>query len=367
MKRVILTVTIWLAIINAFAVLAANRLNLKDDTAYAWINPTLVEQEQTLDLVRLHSRWDSFWLLSVADTGYRYEKGAETDSNIVFFPIFPALVRFVTGITGGDFLLGGWLVSIIFLFLSAGMFYKLVQSFHPNVDPMHAIFFFLIFPTAFFLNAVYTESTYLFFSIATFFFLFQKRFWLAGLFAFFASLTRITGLVLFLPLLWEYVRYLRGGQRFSFQSLAVLFPIAGTGIFFLYHALRFGDGLLFFKVQNAWGRAFEINVGHFLLFSPPATANLILDTCIVVASLVGILVAIRRGWHSYALYMFAVLATALATGTMMSINRYALLLFPLPILLASVRSTEAKFGWALISTLLLTLYTTLFVNWYWAG
>ena len=65
--------------------------------------------------------------------------------------------------------------------------------------------------------------------------------------------------------------------------------------------------------------------------------------------------------------MFATLAIALSTGKIMSIGRYILVLFPIYILLASIKSETVRFAYALLSTLLLSMYVILFVNGYWAG
>jgi Gpi18-like mannosyltransferase len=73
----------------------------------------------------------------------------------------------------------------------------LVKEFHPEIDPYLPIIFLLIFPTAFFLNAVYTESLFLFLSLATFYYALKKNFFSAGIFGFFASLTRLASFASF--------------------------------------------------------------------------------------------------------------------------------------------------------------------------
>ena len=65
--------------------------------------------------------------------------------------------------------------------------------------------------------------------------------------------------------------------------------------------------------------------------------------------------------------MLATIAVALSTGTFMSIGRYILVLFPIYILLASTKNQYLQQTWIFISTLLLAIYTILFVNNYWAG
>ncbi len=71
--------------------------------------------------------------------------------------------------------------------------------------------------------------------------------------------------------------------------------------------------------------------------------------------------------EAYGLYMLVSIATALISGTLMSIGRYLLVLFPLYILGASVKNQYLRQSWILLSVLLLGMDITLFVNNYWAG
>jgi len=161
MKKTLFFFLFWLLLINVFALLVLNRLNLKGDTAYAWIDPQKTVQEQSWNPVSLHARWDSVFYTDIAEHGYHLTPG-DTLSNIVFFPLYPLLLRALAPLTGGNFILAGWLVSIFSSMGAVIVFYKLLKEFHPSINPETPIFYLLIFPTAFFLNAVYTESLFLF-------------------------------------------------------------------------------------------------------------------------------------------------------------------------------------------------------------
>jgi hypothetical protein len=65
--------------------------------------------------------------------------------------------------------------------------------------------------------------------------------------------------------------------------------------------------------------------------------------------------------------MLATIAVALGSGTTMSIGRYILVLFPMYIAFASIKSEYIRWGWLLFSGLLFALYTILFVHGHWAG
>lgn len=368
MKKVIFIFLLWLLIINIFALFSLNRFNLKGDTAYIWIDPGKFHQEQTWNPISLHAKWDSFWYLDIAQNGYSF-KGAKKLSNIVFLPLYPFLIRVISFFTAGNLVLAGWILSSVSLLLALLYLFKLVKEFHPKIDPYLPIIFLLIFPTAFFLNAVYTESLFLFLSLATFYYALKRNFFWASVFGFFASLTRITGVLLFIPLAWEYLKSydFNLARSLNPKLLSIFLIPIGTLSFFLYHYFRFNDIFLFFRVEGWWGRMFKLNKSHFLLFSNSAIVNFCFDVSFVIFAIVILYFVFKELRVSYGLYMLATLAIILSTGTLMSIGRYILVLFPIYILLASVKNQYLRQSWIFTSILLLAMYTILFVNNYWAG
>ncbi len=205
--------------------------------------------------------------------------------------------------------------------------------------------------------------------MATFYYGFKKNFLLAGIFGLFASLTKITGLLLFIPLLWEFLKNYNFNliRCFNLKLLSIfLIPIGTLGIFLFYY-FKFDDFLLFFKAQVWWGRTFQINREHFLLFSNPAIVNFCLDIFFVIFILVIIYFVFKKLRISYGLYMLVSIIIPLSTGTFMSINRFVLVLFPMYILIALIKNQYLKQAWAFFSILFLAMYIILFVNNYWSG
>lgn len=368
MKKIIIIFSLWLLIINIFAIFSLNRFNLKPDTAYTWISPEEFSQEQSWNPVSFQARWDSFWYLDIAQNGYSFT-GEKEFSNIVFFPLYPFLLWAISFLTSGNFIIAGWALSIISLFFALLYLYKLVKEFHPKIDPYSPVILLLIFPAAFFLNAIYTESLFLFLSLASFYYGLKKKFLYAGIFGLFASLTRITGILLFIPLLWEYLRNNNFSlvRCFKLKFLPIFLIPIGTLSFFLFHYFKFNDFFLFFKMQELWGRGFELNKEHFLLFSNPAIVNFCLDFFFVVFALLTTYFVFKKLRTSYALYMLTTIVVALSTGTFMSISRFILVLFPIYILGASIKNQYLRQFWIFTSILFLAMYIILFVNNYWAG
>lgn len=362
MKKVLAVYIIWLFIINLFAFYSLNRFNLNADTAYTWINPTEFHQDKNLNLIDLRVHWDSFWYLKIANEGYQYIPGQM--NSITFFPLYPILIWILSTIFSPA--LAGWIISIIAFGLGLYFLNRLVKEFHPEINPTEPIILLLIFPTAFFLNSVYTESLFLSLSIIFFYYLFKKKYIMAALFLSFASLCRINGLFLFVPFIYEYLRTYGYKRFFNLNLLSYLIAPLGILSFLFYQFIKFGEPLAFLKSQMQWGRRFGFNSDHFLLFSQSSYANLSTDVLFFTLGIVSGLLLLRVR-VSYALYILTTVVVAISTGTLMSIGRFVLILFPIYILLASVKSREFKFGWQLLSILMLAVYTMLFVNDYWAG
>lgn len=364
-KKVLGIYLLWLIIINLFAFYSLNRFNLNADTAYTWINPEEFHQVRGLSLIDLRIHWDSFWYLKIASGGYDYNPGKM--SSIAFFPLYPWLIHLVSKLPLISPALAGWTISTVVLGVGLVFLYKLVKRFHPDVEPLEPVIFLLIFPTSFFLNSVYTESLFLSLSIIFFYYLFKKQFFRAALFLSLASLSRLNGLFLFVPFIYEYFKTYGIKRLININFFSFFIASFGISAFILYQYLQFGEPVAFLKSQMEWGRNFTVNTEHLKLISSASFANLATDLIFFAVSLISGIMLIKYVRVSYGLYVLVTMLVAVASGTLMSVSRFSLILFPIFIAIASVKSKHFKFGWQLVSLLLLASYTTLFVNNYWAG
>ncbi|OIP24673.1 hypothetical protein AUK11_02625 [bacterium CG2_30_37_16] len=367
MQKIITFTLLWLLIVNIFGLAVLNRFNLNPDTSQWWLNPSEVYQTQGWNMSSIHSRWDSKWYESIAGEGYHLIPN-NILSNIVFFPLYPLLMKSLSFFLLGDMVLSGWILSMVFLILGVVFLYKLIKEFHKEIDPFRAIFLMLIFPTAFFFNAVYTESLFLFLSVAAFYYSFKKKYLISAAFGFLSSITRITGIFLIIPLFWEYCKEFGKKGIFKKEFYYLFLIPLGTLGFFTYHFLKFGNFFLFLEVERNWGRAFDFGRDvPAVNFTNPAIVNYSFDVLCVIFAVTMSVIVLKKLRTSYGIYMFTTILVALSTGTMMSIERYILILFPIFIYAASIKNELTKNAWVLISTLLLAIDITLFVNNYWAG
>lgn len=359
-------VAAWLVVANLYALLSFNRFQLPTDTSLEWIGPHSVRPvAPDWDLVALHDRWDAYWYLDIAKNGYALR--GEAQANVVFFPLYPLLVRFVGLVVGGDLVLAGWLVSSVCLALAAAAFARLVQEFHPEIDPVLPVVFLLAHPAAFFLNAVYSESLFLLLTFAMLLAARRGRFWTAGVFAALASATRVAGLFAGVLLAAEFIH--AHGLRGLLTRRVFALGLAPLGIltFFLHHQIVFGDFFLFFEAQRKFGRDLAVTAADLAVKNSPGLVVRLLDYFFLASALAAGAWALVRLRTSYGVYMLVTLAVAIASGSLLGAARYTMVLFPIHLAGASLRSPALRFAWLFGSTLLQALYILCFVNHYWTS
>jgi hypothetical protein len=182
-------------------------------------------------------------------------------------------------------------------------------------------------------------------TVASFYFGKSERWWLAGLCGAFASATRTTG-VLLLPALavlyWEMYRPLPNIRALRKDGLALLLIPTGLLAFMIYLHRVTGNALAFKGAMAAWGR----KAGFF--FSPlveylshPGEILAHWDfrlwnfVAVVIALACGIALLKRR---QFALATYALLAVlvALSSALLQSQARYAMVVFPVYLVLGTL-------------------------------
>jgi len=366
-RRSLLMAAVWLIIVNAFALIAFNRLNLAPDTAFEWMSAGTVRPVQpSWDIIELHNRWDAYWYLDIAQNGY-YLRGDKDIANVVFFPLYPLLVRMLGPLAGGNLVLAGWILSSVFLGLAVCLLTRLTQEFHPEIDPLLPTAFLLVFPAAFFLNAVYSESLFLFLSLSTVLWALRRNFFLASVCAALASATRIAGVFLCVLLVVEFVQANGWRALLTRRAWPLAWAPAGALAFFVYHWIAFGDFFLYLRVQSLYGRDFEMEAADYAIRNGPDLVNTVYDLAFAAMAILMGIVALRRLRASYGVYMLISLGIALSSGTDLGVARYSMVLFPIYYIAAGIRSSVGRSAWLFGSALLLALNIICFVNHYWAG
>ena len=149
------------------------------------------------------ARYDSGWYEGIARNGYAYAAGGR--SNIAYFPVYPMLMRYVGRQFGryhAAFYFGGIVVSWTAYVLAMIALYYLARLDLDRDRAERAVLLISIFPFAFFFGMIYSESTYLLFTVLAFLW-FRMRWWIpAGIAASIAIATRTPALMMWPSLAW---------------------------------------------------------------------------------------------------------------------------------------------------------------------
>jgi hypothetical protein len=335
----------------------------------------------------LWAKWDSQWYVQIARDGYWYQPLAQ--SNVAFFPLYPLTVRLLAPLTGGNLVLAGFLLSNFYLLCALVFLYQLAAlELHDKAAAGRTVFYLAFFPTAFFLSAVYTESLFLCLSIATIYFARRQRWVLAAVAGLLAAATRNLGVVLWLLVLWEWLRHhgwrlarihrketwrsLWRGIRADWVDLLIICAIPlGLLLYLAFLQVYFGRPTAFVEVQAAWGRQ---NIGPVAVVTRELAAlrdftinksNLsrLLNLSAFLAVLGMVPFIWRRLGEGYALYVLVLLLVP-AASALQSMIRYVLPMFPVFIVLGAWGRFPAV-DRTLLGTfaLLLGVLTAIYVNW----
>ncbi len=321
-------------------------------------------------LLDVLGRWDAQHYLSIATTGYH-------GNDIAFFPLYPFLISKV-GALIGDHFIAGLLISNIAFFVALAYLYALMRlEYGDHETAFHSIFYIAIFPTAIFFSVVYTESLFLALTVASVFYARRGNFVTAGVFGALASLTRVEGVLLVLPLAYEVWRAWRERRGTTLARGVIglgLIP-AGLGVYMAYLYALVGDPLYFQKVQANWNRHLAppwVSIGNTLRelsVAPLASSgaiNHVLELAFTLGFLALLVVACRELRPSYALYFAASLLVPMSTASLMSMPRFDLVVFPAFMLLALWgRRPVVNSAIVSLSLTLLGVFTVFFADWYW--
>jgi len=324
-------------------------------------------------------QWDCGWFRSVARDGYFLHPGKA--SNIAFFPLYPMLMRWFGAVLGGPEA-AGFLVSNAAFFGAIILLWKLVErdaaQSNGGVLPGDgdlAVRLLAFGPVSFFFSTVYSESTFLFLALACVYAGRCRRWWIAGLAGFAAALARNAGLLLCVPLLIELLAEpprdeAAAPPRRWIHVAACLLPAMGIVVWSAHLWWRFGDPLLFLKVQRAWGRHLDWPWRSFnrqnLGFTPPFyNWWFVAHSATAVALLVAGFFARLR--PSYLALAAAMVLLDFSATHLEAIPRLLSVIFPLYIsgaVLLRGRPAAASLVLA-ASAALLAFSTLLFTNGYW--
>lgn len=186
------------------------------------------------------ANFDGVHYVGIAMQGYH-----EFDQ--AFFPLYPHLVRWVSWVTH-DYVIAGLIISIVAYGALGNVLYMYLRDVWNTSIAIWGFSLWLLYPTAFFYQAVYTESLFLLLTVSSLYALHKKRYLIASVCAFLASLTRLQGVLLVIPIVFTLYTSRRVRDVFVVGA-----PIAGLLVYMSYLYKTTGDALYFLTAQSSFG------------------------------------------------------------------------------------------------------------------
>jgi Gpi18-like mannosyltransferase len=344
-------------------------------------------------------RWDSGFYRDIVRGGYQSVADGKAT---VFFPLYPMLVWLLYKIIGHVYI-SGILISNLMFFVALCYLYALVHQEYDEDTAGRAVFYLAAAPAAFIFSAMYTESTFLAFLTASFYYARNQRWVLAALAGAAASATRLTGVVValffileglwqqgvrFLPAPWSIrtqfdllrkdVKLVSGAWK---SILAAICSVSGLVIYMVYLNQVYGDPLAFIHNQVFWKRqvignwlgTLFVNTYDTLYLSAnfwtgKINVSLLQDVVAVIVFIplvVAVMIRLRPSFGMYTLISFLL---PLVSTTVTSMRRYVVVLVPCFIIMA----LWGRRPWVdriiiAISLPLQAYLTILFTHWFFAG
>ena len=340
------------------------------------------------DLVYPWSNFDGVHYLAIASRGYINEGR--------FLPLFPILVRIlILPLTliwqvkpyGHLVFWSSLLLSNFFFILSLFYLKKLLKFDYKEKVINKTILLFLLFPTSFFFVAIYTESLFLLLTILTFYFARQRKWYKAIFLSLLLTITRLPGVLILIPLLYEYISYeLR--IKIQFNNLVkvtkkvftlrniikllkfILIPLPLL-IYAIFNYYKWQDPLYFVHAHGALGNSREVSSMVFPLITIYRYIKIFLSVSIkqyefwvaliefisLIFAIIGIIFAyFKKIRPSYIIYSIAIISLPLLSGTLTGFPRYLLLSFPIFVGI-SLQLDKNKWLWRILLIISITFQT----------
>jgi hypothetical protein len=331
--------------------------------AFLWFEPRRHPRADVWDRPIMHelgwftdlwARWDSRFFLEIARHGYDHASAA-------FPPLYPAALFVAGHVLGGQYVLGGIVVSLAAALGSFFLLHRLAEERLGTDGARRAVVYLAVFPMSLFLQAVYSESLYLLLVLGAFLLAERRRYLAAGVVAGLAILARSVGIALLPALAVLAWRERRRGR--ALLGLASALPVAAAYPLVLWAQL--GDPFAFVSAQDEWHRHLsragplggvwhglvagwnglrQIVTGHGTSISgaEPMHAAAVNLEGVAFLGLFVVLTAVawRRFGAPYGLFALLSLAVALSVPSsrwpLLSLPRFGLVVFPFFLALASL-------------------------------
>jgi hypothetical protein len=331
--------------------------------------------------IAVMANFDGVHYANIAFEGYREFEQA-------FFPLYPVLIRSVGTYMNNNHVLAGVFISFVSLFIACNLLLKVLREYYGDIKAFFAVILILAFPTAFYFQAVYTESLFFALCATTIYFLHEKKPNKAAMVAALSSLARIQGVFL----VFFFIFYFYNPKRTLVQNISLLFkkhflyllsPFVGLGIYMLYLYITKHDALYFFSAQPTFGANRSTSIillpqvyfryikifltaSHNFQFFVAVVEFIFFNVSFILSGYVGYRGFKNKNWFEVSLSLFSLAYIILPslTGTFSSIPRYSLLALAQYIGLLNIKRKKYQVVLVVIFSILQVILLSLFSRGY---
>ncbi len=307
---------------------------------------------------------------------------------IVFFPLYPILVRLLAYVFQ-NYLVSGLFVSNVCCVFAGCLFYELALMDTDRRSALRALKYLCILPASFLLSAPLSDSLFLLLSVACVYCVRKDNYPLAGFVGLLAAFTRMPGVLLLAPASFELVGKIirerparRHDRRWVGRTVAnalslLLIPVGLLLYLYINYSVT-GNATMFLTYQSAhWHQ----EAGWFFSSAATITDNAVarladnrnmalglwIPNLVALFASLGIVTAAQQKLRaSNVAYFLAYYLVCMGATWLLSAPRYLTVCFPVALALGAL--TERKWADALatvVCVVLLLLYMYAYVNqWY---
>ena len=318
----------------------------------------------------LWTHWDTRHYVGIAEQWYT--NTGDERLRLVFFPLYPLLMRLLSPLTGGDVFAGGVVISLACSAAASALVYDLSYMHFGRKTAGRSLAYFLLSPLSVFLCCVYTEALFICLTLLSVCLLRRGHPWLAAVCGMLSAFTRMPGVIVSGLMIIAFIGKIPRGKA---DARALLACAAQTAIvfsgFIAYLIVNYtvtGDPFTYLVYQREnwfqqpgsfWNST--ANTMHYFL-TGMGESDWLWTWGFQLACMLGIYLLLAFGSgrvpFDLAAYSFVYVAVVLSPTWLLSAPRYLYALCALPLLMGRLPLSNRKHRLLLaLSSMMLVVWT----------
>ncbi len=317
-------------------------------------------------LVQQYVQWDANNYQRIADLGYGGYNENGDFTTLAFFPLYPWTARIFKGMFGSTYI-SLLAVSFVCYAVGCGFLYKLVSIDYSSGTAVKAVILISVFPHSLFFGTMMNESMFFMFTVITLYYIRSHKWWLVGIFGALASLSRLAGIILAFPALFEFTEHYKLLEKLKSKKTKetvgillkkgspVFIMLIGTFIYLYCNYRTTGEWFKFMEYQQRiWKHQstyFGVGISNIVKNAADAVksnnsalaAEIHIPSVVsVVFVLVMIVYGLRRGRSMYSIYLIMYFMVNMSVDWIISAPRYMSCAVPAFIYLAEFADKHSR-------------------------